>query len=422
MKIKKETNIYWGLLAVLVIGTLFLNSEVFFVFSAFYFLLILFQNGFKLVLPQVTGMKMFLCLIFIGFVSGCVLYSFRNVARDMLYFLFTLLWVLVGVNIAKKKSYSMQSVYKTLCLFAIIVSGSCLINFVISQNWGFDGIREAFVTGVYDIGFILPMMVLNSILNNNYAFSKKTDNFIIIVLSVHVFASIGRISILVPLLGIIMILCFSLKYKDGQKKNIKKIVILLSALAGIAVVIFFVIPEDVTMFFTEKIFGTFDELNSTQEFDSIEGAMHNWRGYEMQVALEQWKNSNLFQKIFGSGIGKGIHINYIPYSWADANMVENNEIPLLHNGFYTTLIKLGVVGTVSMLLIFVGTFFKALKRIKKSKYDVDTQMMLILLAVGGILYTYIANGLIGKTPFLAWGLLMGIFSVNKKVDEKPKCM
>lgn len=408
---KREGKIYWGLLIMLVIGTVFLNHSVFFVLSVFYLLVVLFQNGLKFTFPRIPGLKLYLFLIAYSFVVGCFFFAFRNVARDILYFLLTPIWVFIGANIARKKNFNMHLVYRTLYLFAIINSICCLAQFIIAQNWSFEGIRKVFVTGVYDIGFLLPIIVLNSVFSNKYAFSKRTDNYIIIILCVHIFASIGRISILVPLLCVTIVLGFTLKYKKGQRKNLKKIGVLFGTLIVIGVTVFLIIPDDIIMFFSEKIFGTFEEINSTQIFNSTESAMNNWRGYEMQAAFEQWQDSSVFQQVFGSGLGKGIHIKYVPYSWVD--MVENNEIPLLHNGFYTALIKMGILGTGSLITVFAGTFVRAIKRIRYSLHNIDAEIILIVLSVGCAIYTYIANGLIGQTPFLVWGLLMGMYNAKK---------
>lgn len=417
MKIKtKQKNIYWGLLLMLVAGTEFLDKSIFFVISFIYLLFVIFQNKFKFVIPKIPGFKLYLVMIIYGTVLGCFFYTFRNIARDISYFVPTLIWVLLGANITKNKTDSFNVIYRTLCLFAIIISFTDLVSFIVAQDWTFAGIRDAFVTGIYDIGFIYPIMVLNSVFNNNYAFSRKIDNLILIALTMHIFASIGRISILVPLLNVIIVLIFTLKYKAEQKKHMRKIVTLLCILVVVAILIFVIVPDDITLFFSEKIFGTFEELNSKQIFNSTESAMNNWRGYEMQVALEQWKDSNLFQQIFGAGLGQGVHIDYIPYSWADANMVVNNEIPVLHNGFYTALIKIGVVGMLALIAIFVGTLIKALKIIRKSFNNIDKNIIVIVLSVGGIFYTYVVRGPIEKGPFLVWGLLMGILSTQKLND------
>lgn len=71
--------------------------------------------------------------------------------------------------------------------------------------------------------------------------------------------------------------------------------------------------------------------------------MQNWRAYEMQATLKQWGKSGILSQIFGHGMGKGIELEFVPYNWKSAGMVENGEMPLAHNGFYTLLPKGGLL-------------------------------------------------------------------------------
>lgn len=257
-------------------------------------------------------------------------------------------------------------------------------------------------------------MVLNIIFNNNYVFSKKIDNFIIVILCVHIFMSIGRVSILVPMFSVIVVLFMGKIYKENSKASFTKILTLIVVLMIIAIVVLLIIPKDILVFMKEKILETFQEIDSSQVIDSTEVAMNNWRGYEMQVAIEQWKNSSIWQQIFGSGLGKGIHIDYVPYSWE--NMVEKNEIPLLHNGFCTALIKTGLLGMLSLIFVFVGTACKSLKNLKRNVGNVDVNIILTVMSVGGLIYTYIANGPIAQGAFLIWGLLMGVLNTKSSTE------
>ena len=111
--------------------------------------------------------------------------------------------------------------------------------------------------------------------------------------------------------------------------------------------------------------------------------MNNWRAYEMQAAIKQWISSNFFEKIIGSGLGRGIHIDYIPYSWSE--MVENNQIPLLHNGYYTVLIKIGILGVLALLTIFLSYLKKRnSKESKEENREMNVYILLIIISFGGI--------------------------------------
>jgi len=410
MNEKKLTgNIYWGLMIILLIGAFFNETTFFYIISGIYLLFIVMTNGFRLTFPRIPGFKLYLSLVFVVIIAGCFLYEFRNVARDIYYFTATLIWIFIGTSLTKKKKFNMDAMYKTLCLYAIVNSVVCYISFFIQRDWSFNGIRWTFVTGVYDLDFILPIMILCFVFEKKYAFSKSVDAIMIALLSLHIFLSIGRISILMPIISVVIITIFKLRYQRNKKNSFWKMLGIFIALVCIAWVALALIPEDIKMFFSDKITGTMEEINSTQEFDSTEMAMNNWRGYEMQAAVEQWKSSSFWRQLFGAGMGKGIYIKYVPYSWE--TMVVNNEIPLLHNGFCTALIKMGVLGFLSLIYFFLGLFARTIKNITQNKNNINVNIIMVLLATMGAFCTYIANGMIGY-PFVVWGLLLGMLNTN----------
>ena len=406
--IKKPTNVYWDLLVILLSGTIIFSETVFFLVSTVYLLILIQKNHFKILLPKIGGLKLYIFLVVWGGVLGYYLYPIRNVARDIFYFTSTLLWILIGANFIKNKRGA--SLLKTLYIYAFIVSIYCFYIFLINGNFDFNGIRLNFVTGVYDIGFILPIMILNSFFNRHFVFSKKLDTLIIIIVSAHVFLSLGRISIFVPLASILLVAFLVLIYKKNRKRSFLQVFTLLVLLILLAVVTVTIIPKDVLNFFSGKVGESLNELDNSQIIDSTESAMNNWRAYEMQAAIKQWISSNFFEKIIGSGLGRGIHIDYIPYSWSE--MVENNQIPLLHNGYYTVLIKIGILGVLALLTIFLSSLKKGIAGIKRRNREMNVYILLIIISFGGILYTYTIRGPVQEGAFLIWGFLMGVLNTN----------
>ena len=84
--------------------------------------------------------------------------------------------------------------------------------------------------------------------------------------------------------------------------------------------------------FVLKIENTLVELSIKTDWSRYENIVQNWRGYEVFVALNQFNNFSLLQKIMGNGFGTLIPVKY-------TNLVgvplENGGIILLHNGYYT---------------------------------------------------------------------------------------
>lgn len=82
---------------------------------------------------------------------------------------------------------------------------------------------------------------------------------------------------------------------------------------------------------------------------------HFWRGFESYIALEVFKESNTYQFVFGRGMGYAFPLPY------EMTLAGNsfNEIPFLHNGYASVLVKFGLVGlflytTLLVLLLRVG--------------------------------------------------------------------
>lgn len=135
--------------------------------------------------------------------------------------------------------------------------------------------------------------------------------------------------------------------------------------------------------------------------------MNNWRAYEIQAAQNQWKNSNIIVQLFGSGMGKGTELDYVPYSWSD--MVVDGEIPILHNGFYTLLSKGGLFAVLSCILMFLGPIVTGIKTLRytQSVESVNIAVVLVSLSVAAILNTWVVRGPVQQGAFVVWAVLIG---------------
>lgn len=160
--------------------------------------------------------------------------------------------------------------------------------------------------------------------------------------------------------------------------------------------------------------NSLDEVDSSQKITSVGSAMNNWRAYEIQSAKEQWKGEWVLSQLFGEGMGKGVEIQYVPYTWT--SVVDGNEIPLLHNGFYTMLIKGGIIGLTGLLWLFMGNIKKGLCM---SKHRTDKLYFNILVAVSiaAVANTYVVRGPIQQGVFLIWALLIGWINVWMKKSK-----
>ena len=290
----------------------------------------------------------------------------------------------------------------------MVISINCVIDFLLNPTLDFNQIRIVFGTYVYDIGFLLPIMAFEMVILKRIIFSTKVDRFILLLMIVQIGLSFGRIAILEPLIAFSIISILSIKSMENKGRTIKILAGIFLALTIAVVVLFYALPDSTTSIFLAKIENSATEINTKQNIDSIASAMQNWRAYEMQATLKQWGKSGILSQIFGHGMGKGIELEFVPYNWKSAGMVENGEMPLAHNGFYTLLPKGGLFAVISMLLIFAGAIHKGFRMTKYENRDRKVSgIILISIMVAGFANMWVVRGAVCSEAFLVWGSILG---------------
>ena len=400
---------YMGMLLIMIAGT-FLNPQYFFLLSIGYYSLLLVNSKFRMGKPHIPGFGLYITVILYGTILGLLMYDTRSVVRDLYYVLPTILWILIGTNAAYFGNE--KDLFKTLFLYGAFVSIKAAITFVTCFTLDFNVLRTTFGSNVYDVAFILPVAVVQIFLYDRVYVSKGIDRMMVILMATQVVLSLGRMAILQPIIMIAVLIFMEYKMASN-KKELKNIVIILSSIVIFFIGIFYLMPSNVKNPLLEKVLNSFSEVDASQSISSVGEAMNNWRAYEIQAAQAQWESSGVFTQIFGSGFGKGVEIQYIPYSWA--GVVENNEIPLLHNGFYTMLIKVGVLGLVALLWLFVGNYLKGY-RMTKDADERQYGMIMMAISVAGIANTYVVRGPIQQGTFLIWAVLLGWISKKGSVN------
>lgn len=403
MSLLKNKDIYIGILVLMILGTV-LSSQVFCALSIAYYFVLIARNNFKLMIPRLPGFDAYLIMILYCTIIGFMMYSLRNVIRDLYYVIPTVTWIFIGYYICCFEENNEKDIFKTLYIYGAFVSAKAFISFLANFSLNFIRLRAAFGADVYDVGFILPLLVMQIFFYKKIYISRIADRVIIAMMFVNIILSFGRIAILEPVIMIFVIMWMAARHNTNQKRILFQIVFLLGILMVTVIVILYVLPETLTNTFMRKVLGSFTEVDTSQTIDSVVAAMNNWRAYEIQSAQQQWLKSNFLVQIFGNGFGKGIAIAYVPYSWM--GIVENGEIPLLHNGFYTILIKGGLFGLISLIQMFIGNVYLG---IKKAKIDLNNGYAIILVgvSVAAIANTYVVRGPIQQGAFLVWALLTG---------------
>src|SRR5699024_3872077 len=115
-------------------------------------------------------------------------------------------------------------------------------------------------------------------------------------------------------------------------------------------------------------------------------------------------------------MGSGIYLEYVPYTWKA--MVEDNKIPLLHNGYYTILIKGGVIGIGALIWLMLGNVFLGFKLLKKRQDIKGELIIMIALEIIYLVLTAVVRGAVTQNINIVWTLLIGWISAD--ISRKQK--
>ena len=407
---KGNQKICKKMLLIMMAGT-FLSPTQFFILSiCYYFLLVIKLKG-KVVFPRVPGLKLYVCVIAYTTLVGFFLYTTRNVIRDLYYILPTVLWIFIGASESAQNPE--MDIKKTIFLYGTFITLKNFLFFIGKGSLDFNDLRSVFGLNVYDLGFILPISAICVFLHQEVYVGKKIDRMIVVLMTLNVVLSLGRIAILQPIIIFTVLLFMEGKEAENQAK-INKVVKLFFSIMVALVMLFYIMPSRIKYPLMDKVLNSFDEVDSSQKITSVGSAMSNWRAYEIQSAKEQWKGEWVISQLFGEGMGKGVEIQYVPYSWA--GVVDGNEIPLLHNGFYTMLIKGGIIGLAALLWLFMGNVKKGLY-MSKHRADKVYSNILVAISVAAVANTYVVRGPIQQGTFLTWALLIGWINVWTKESK-----
>lgn len=403
-------------LYIIFILQLFFSKEICFLISSLYLFLQIITHK-KLYLPKLGGLLIFVIFIIYGSILGIISCSIREIFRDYIYILPSFIWLFIGFYKCRKDEKSYDKLINTLIIYGITVSIKCIFDLVCNFTMNFDDLRKIFNVCISDVSMIAGVVLYCKIAMKKIFFGKNFDWILLGGMLIQILLSFGRISILEFFIIVFGAFVFKILIQGKNKKAIKGFIKVFCITIIVIMIIFTIIPEDVTYRFMLKLAKSFEEINTTVAISSVKDAMNNWRSYEMQQAFNQWNEGGIGYKILGNGIGSGVHIEYVPYTWTD--IAANNQIPILHNGFYTILFKGGIVGLFSLLMIFFSTIVIGYKLLKYTVLK-DMGAIMISISISCIACTYVVRGIVEKGGFLAWGIFVGSFLGVISLKNKKK--
>lgn len=345
------------------------------------------------------------CPFWILFVLGVVMAVISNrvqffswlVFRDIVRMLYIpTYWYLACITCYREKC-DYRVLYKTFYLFAGLLCGYelffRLLNYV--QNMNVQMIFRTFVSQGMVNEFVIALatflVFFKPECNRGYYLSKKMDRLFNIIIISSFALSFSRTSFLILALLILMV---GLK---NAKATVK--VAFVGAIAAILVVI--LLPGIVSTFIDKIEFSSVEVLSNRTYWDNA-SIVHGWRGYEVFCAKETYSGFSYLNKIFGGGFGTTVDVHGYAFLVTSEEM-----LPYLHNGYYTNLVKFGVLG----IVITIAYFASYLLFCKRNSWGDYNSRLTIALSVSLIITMFFIHGifwgqasLVISIPF-AWAVM-----------------
>lgn len=417
---KPDKEIQWLVVVLFALKAWGYSQKILFLIYAMLLLAIIVKSG-RVIIPKIKGLFIYVCIFFVAMSIGMMKFPIGLVEKDVYYYLPNIVVILLGFYLAFYYSEK-KSIIKTLCVSGLVSSiigwGRLISN---PSNFSdFNKLRSSLSGNIYEIAIIVAIVIFFRIICKECVFSKIKDIGIILVLTMQVLLSMGRTQIIILVCGLILIMFEAMLFYEDKYKKIKTI-LQIFIISGLAIAfVMFVVPEDMTDNLLDKFENTTTEIDATNEYNSTEDVMKNWRGYETQCAERQWKNYNLLEQIIGGGLGKAVSVQFVPYTWKRFDMISGNNVPLLHNGYYTTLIKEGILGVIALVWIFLSN---AIYIFTKKSFNEEQRKMLIVLSaasIGVAIQTYVMRGIVSQETCLSWALMVGWinYDIKRKIPTK----
>lgn len=406
INVENLNKIIWPMILLYMVKyfSLLTTKEAFLVYGVIVVMLIGFMK--KIIAPRVRGLYLYLFVIGYTTAIGLISQTARNVARDLYYILPTIIMIIMGYYLFHFYKERL-SITRTVVFAGAMMSTITFLKMFldISVMSSFEGIRNNFDWCTYEI-VIAFLVIFNCIfISKKRIFARWFQWYSLFIMLTNIILSLTRSAWVETAVGCLILLIVDMYAHRRYQKAMKTMGKVTLVMVLVMVFLIATAPQNITKEFVDKFAKTTEELNSEQEYKHIEDAINNWRGYEIHMAGEQFKKSNIAIELFGAGMGKGIHLEWIPYTWSD--MVEFGQIPLLHNAYYTILPKAGILGVIALVWFMLGSVYTGFKYIKR-KWSITTDIILLIaIEIVFLIQAYVVRGPIAQDVNLTWCLLVG---------------
>ena len=420
---KENRYIFWPTLIFPVVQ-LFVSNEVFWMigFISLCFIVV-FKNNWRFTIPFPEYIIMIVFILW-GMLLGLAHFFFsaadiRDFVRDIFYYSTSIIYIYHGSWYAKKVKDSSR-IYNSFIVSGAIVSIISLYRIyrstgvftVVSSlhEW-----RSSTSGGAIIIGVSLAI-AFSGIIPKAKSLPNMLKLVCLSLSSLFFIMALSRTN-----LFIIVILYITLVLrKDNAQRILSRMILSFIIIIGGIWLTTILLPNHLLAEYGKKVLSSLTEISTNNSWDNARTVQNNWRGYENYCALEQWKTSDTFTQIFGAGFGKRIYVGSYAYTLLGqlfSNGSPADAIAVLHNGYATQLIKLGIVGVVVYILLYLSIIWKGVKYLH---YSEDGR---VLLAVGltFLIQTLFLNGLFRDYCFYPLIILLGYTYSRAKAsfDNNP---
>lgn len=413
MSILKSKNIIWPLVIMYFLQSYLLSDELFFTLAGVVLAYMVAKNHFKLTVPKIPGLMFYLMLLVFITIVGLIRYPIRFVARDVFYQFNNILLIFIGYLIYWKEKDDTK-IYTTVFLMLGLVSFITLISALINIGSGsvsFTTFRESFATGIKSLECFFPIFTIWIFVYKKTVLSKRIDRMIIIFWLIQIICNLSRTTLLAVFTCYFVTVVLLKITRKMNAIKFKRVISLIVTGGFFFLIIINILPDTAILHFMDKIANSFSEINSNEVFSSLAEANTNWRGYEISRAVEQWSQASFVAQIFGSGNGTLVGISFVPDHWQDIVQTLNgiSGVTVLHNSFYTLLIKGGVITVISFCMIFILGIKKGYRHLKIAAFDHEVllSLSLIILCCTMIIDAYVTRGMVQNDAQFAWAILFG---------------
>lgn len=200
---------------------------------------------------------------------------------------------------------------------------------------------------------------------------------------------------------VIIFLCLVITSQYDRISAIIKCILL--GIVGL-IAVSYLLPNVWTSFI-DKIMNSVTEISASNSWSDY-NIVNNWRGFEVYSAKKVFSQYSIFAQVFGKGFGSTVDVGGYAYL-----VTSEATLPYLHNGYYTTLIKGGILGIV-LTIGYFGANILYVKEHVSFKYE---KRLAIGLIISMILTMSVIHGIFWGGPQLTAFVLL--VQMEKELQE-----